>query len=97
MFGEPRRANSDWKIGFVPRAPLCGLHGSDEPAYFGERFDLVPDVGVADNVGRSDGEEPDHRNDSECDDGRLPRALRNKHALGRKRAHCAHGGRSPPV
>jgi hypothetical protein len=43
----------------VSRAPLCGLHGSDEPAYFalhafrldseliGERFDLVADVGVA--------------------------------------------------
>jgi hypothetical protein len=30
MFGEPRRASSDWEIGFVPRAPLCGLHGSDE-------------------------------------------------------------------
>jgi hypothetical protein len=35
----------------------------------GERFDLVADVGVGDRVGRADGEEPDNRNDSECNDG----------------------------
>jgi len=34
----------------------------------GERFDFVADVGVADHAGRADGEEPDHWNDSECDD-----------------------------
>lgn len=106
MFGEPRRASSDWEFGFVPRAPLCGLHGSDEPAYFalhafrlaseriGERFDLVADVGVAEHAGRADGEEPDHRNDSGCDDAGAYRqsgngleSLENKHALGPE----AHG------